>query len=187
MRTVYVYLPGFGDKLNFLRRLALFIWTLRGRRAKLVELRWSNRTETYEDKLERIESVIKSLGKKRIVLIGESASGSVAIALLARDPEAYERVVTLCGYNHGASAVKPHYKKQHPAFDATTRKADQVEETLPAELAAKIVTIYSPTDKVLEPKHTLMPGASVKVLPPFTHGRAIWYGLLRPKSAGLWV
>lgn len=177
--TYYLYIPGFNDRLDFLRRLALLRWKSRTSKATLVAMRWSDKSETCEQKYARIAEVIERATGDEIVLVGESAGGAMALLAFARNLERVSRVVTVCGYNHGSADIHAIHRQQKPAFYEASREAEKTIETFSPSARRRITTIYSTADKLVTPDHTRIDGAHEKVLHKNGHLLNIIWILMR--------
>lgn len=177
--THYIYLPGFGERFDLLRRLALRRWERSDVRVTVVTMRWTDRSETYEQRYERVAKVVKQSSSEKVVLVGESGSGPMALLAFSRHPEAVDSVVTICGYNHGASDVHQMHRRQRPAFYALMQTMDTIVPTLPQSVRRRITTIYSTHDKVVTPDHTRIEGAREVVLSTGGHMWSICRTLLK--------
>lgn len=158
MKTHYLYLSGMGDRFDPARKLMLAYWRLRGRSIHLVPMRWRDVGETYEQKEQRIREAIHLRSEGRVVLVGESAGGSMAIRILLDHPELIARVVTVCGFNHTASGVGGFYRKYTPAFYEVVKANDASEKAMHQE-ASRIKTVFASHDMVVYPKYSRVKGA----------------------------
>lgn len=161
-----IYLPGLGDRFDPLRRWALGGWRSSSRRVELVPMRWDDAGDSLGDKLDRIEQVIDSADGK-VVLVGESAGGPVALVALDKFGDQVAGAITICGMNQHADQVRPEIYAKHPAFRQTMRQADEVVATLDATQRDRINIFYSQYDMTIAPKHTLIDGVRAhRVLVP---------------------
>lgn len=125
---------------------------------------WNDRSETYEQKYERIMQAIDAADGDEIILVGESAGGAMALLVFSRKRDQVSRVVTICGYNHGAESVHPHHKSAHPAFYQLMPIVDDIVEQLPLEDRERITTLYSTRDHIVTPQHSCIEGSREVVL-----------------------
>src|SRR4051812_26587407 len=109
-----LYISGLSDDLDRWRLRALKLWRFRGVSVELVPMNW--RSGTFEQKLARIDQAINRAKGKRIVIIGESAGGSMAVHTYARRADDLYKVMTICGKNTHPEGVSPHYYRDNPAF-----------------------------------------------------------------------
>lgn len=174
-----VYIPGLGDHFDPLRRLVLCTWRRRDTRVTFVPMRWNDQDETYEAKYERIASATAQIKGEEIILVGESAGGAMALFAFARNLDHVHRLVTICGYNHGAANVHPSHRRKHPAFYHLMPVVDEVASSLSPQARRCITTIYSTRDTVVKPQYSSIEGASNLVLHTPGHLTSIARTLLR--------
>lgn len=178
MKQHVIYIPGLGDRYDVFRKLGLTLWRRPGVAVTLVPMRWLDPQETYEDKVTRIGEAISKYDDRRVVLVGESAGGAVAIACYRRFREQIARVVTVCGMNQGAGAVNPVLYRKNRAFRDAMVASDSALPALTAKDKTNMLTIYSSNDGVIGKKDTLLEGVrSIDVNVPL-HMLAIGYVLL---------
>jgi pimeloyl-ACP methyl ester carboxylesterase len=178
--THIIYISGFGEHFDFLRRLALRRWGSADTKVTFVPMRWNNRQETYEQRYERVAEAIEQAKGDEMVLVGESAGSAMAMLAFSRQLGQVSRVVTICGYNHGASDVHQIHKKTHPAFYDMMPVVDEVVEHFNADARSRITTLYSTRDRVVTPKHSRIDGANEVVLHTRGHSLNIARILLGP-------
>ena len=84
-KTTYIYVPGLGDGYDGFRRFGLWLWSLRpGVQTHLESMHWGDVDETAEEKIDRVTTVINTVASNvDIVVVGESAGGSIALAAYA--------------------------------------------------------------------------------------------------------
>jgi pimeloyl-ACP methyl ester carboxylesterase len=181
--THYIYIPGLGDRLNFLRRLALLRWRNRSTRVVLVPMHWTNASEMYEQKYTRVADAIERLKGEKIILVGESAGGAMALLALSRHHRLVSEVVTLCGYNFGAENILPVRRHRNPALYPLLVKTDTVVSDISLQLRERITTVYSTRDRVVTPSHSKIDGAHKIIIHTPGHMMNIARLLLRgPKN-----
>jgi predicted alpha/beta hydrolase family esterase len=143
----------------------------------LVPMRWLDPDETYEEKIARIDKAIGTYEDRRVVLVGESAGGAVAVASYRRFRTRVTGVVTVCGMNQGAGVVNPALYRKNRAFRDAMLASDEALPRLTAADKANMLTVYSSRDGVIGEKDTLIGGVrSVDVKVPI-HMLAIGYVL----------
>ncbi len=160
----YIYIPGLGDRFDPLRHLALARWKSHGSRVTLVSMRWSDKSETYEQKYARIVTAIQTHNNEKVILIGESAGGPMALLTLSRHPKQIQSTITICGYNHGASDIHPIRRRRNPAFYPLLLKTDEMLPRLPQSVRQCITTIYSTLDGTVTAKHSKIEGTQKIIL-----------------------
>ena len=163
-----IYLPGLGDKYDPIRRACLWVWRLYGGRVTMVPMRWAS-DESYHDKLARVEEVMLGRADERIVVMGESAGGSVALTLYAWHLKSVTGLATLCGKNTRPDTVSPGIYARNPAFWDSMRAAEAAVSELPSAARRRFVSVvpwYDPTVPVVE---TLLPGCRKMTVPAIGH------------------
>lgn len=180
--THYIYIPGFGDHFNPLRRFALRRWEKGGAKVTLVPMHWSNKQETYEQKYARLVSVIQSVKSDDIRLVGESAGAAMAIHTFSHDTERFTQVVTICGYSHTASDIIAFQRRRHTAFYPLVDEVDRALELLSPTARQRITTLYSRRDRMVDSRYSRIDGAKEIVLSTPGHAFSISYVLLRTLS-----
>lgn len=173
-----LYLSGLGDDLDRWRLRALKRWHFRGVTAELVPMVW--RSGTFEQKLARIDQAIDRAIKhgkgKRVVIIGESAGGSMAIHMMARRDDIY-KVMTICGKNTHPEDVSPLYYEKYPAFKTSMDHLSESLDQLTAKQKHAFVSIHPFYDRVVPIRQTLLPGCKQVRLPVAGHLFTIAAGL----------
>lgn len=158
MKRHIIYIPGLGDGYDPIRRLGLRLWRRPSILVTHVPMRWSDPTESYEQKLARVRAAIESKPGHQTILVGESAGGAVVIGAMHQFSASVDRVVTVCGMNQGEANVNPRLYQKNRAFRGAMQAADRAVRSLNDTDRAKIVTIYSSGDFTVRPKDTLLPG-----------------------------
>jgi len=171
-RTHVIYLPGLGDRYDPMRCFFLRAWSLYGVRVTMIPMRWSS-DESYDAKRARVLSALDMLNNERIVLMGESAGGSMAVSVFAAQSGVVAGAMTLCGKNTRSDNVSPRIYAHNPAFRESMQQAETLVKTLrpkQSEQFVSIVPLYDPTVPVAE---TLIPGCQKMTLPLVGHLVAI--------------
>ncbi|HEY0965153.1 MAG TPA: hypothetical protein VGE13_01610 [Candidatus Saccharimonadales bacterium] len=177
--THIIYLPGFGDYYDILRRFALRKWQSKNTQVTFVAMNWADKRETYEQKYQRVAKAIQDAAGDKIVIVGESAGGAMALFAFSRHIEQIDQVITICGYNHGASDVHPIHKIRRPAFYRLMPQVDRAVENFDTRVLRQITTIYSTRDHVVTPSHTQIKGSKEVRLSTRGHLVAIAQTLIR--------
>ena len=141
---------------------------LRGIHIRLIPMRWSDTGETYPQKQERIMNALIRDEPARVILVGESAGGAMAIRMLMDYEQSIAGVVTICGYLHGASGINPQHDILHPAFVKTVQANDKSLERL-RSLANRVTTLYSEQDSVVAGRYSYLKGMKRVVLQGSRH------------------
>jgi len=154
----YLYITGLGENLHPIRRLLLISWRLRGKRYELIEMRWNDERETYQQKQQRILSRINAEKKQPVILVGESAGGAMALSMLANFSHKIDQVITICGYNHTASKINDPHRALHPALVQVVEFNDRHMNDI-VRNSDKITNIYSLADGTIDQKYSKVGGA----------------------------
>lgn len=132
-------------------------------------MRWRDPTETYEQKLARINEVIDQKPGCRTVLVGESAGGAMAVSVSSVRPD-ITKVITICGKNVRSDNVSASVYVRNPAFRQAMRLADAYARQLrTARSDTSYVAFYSPFDRLVRLADTELPGAEMRRLPTVGH------------------
>jgi predicted peptidase len=115
-------------------------------------------TGTFEQKLARIDRAIDRSKGKRVVIIGESAGGSMAVHMYARRPDDFYKVMTLCGKNIQPEKVDERYYMHHPAFRTSMERLNESLAQLTDKQRKRFVSIHPLYDPVVPVRETLIPG-----------------------------
>lgn len=167
-----LYLSGFGSKYDAWRLKLLKWWRYRGVTVELVAMKWEGR-ETFEQKVARVDQAVDRAKGKRVVIIGESAGGSMAVHMYARRPEDFYRVMTICGKNARPETVGQQYYDRSPAFRTSMERLNKSIEALSSEQRSNFVSIHPLYDSVVSVRDTLLPGCKQVRLWTIGHGLAI--------------
>lgn len=151
-----LYLSGFGSNYDAHRLRALKWWRFKGVSVELVPMQWEGK-ETFEQKIIRIDRAIDRAAGKRIVIIGESAGGSMAVHMYARRPDDLHKVMTLCGKNSRPETVGENYYRRSPAFRVSMERLNASTDSLSDKQCQGFVSIHPFYDSVVPVRETLLP------------------------------
>lgn len=135
------------------------MWRNRNTSVTLVPMRWSDRNESFEEKLARIKKVIDEEPTPAI-LVGESAGGAMVLSALGTFGHVVHSVITICGMNQGAQNVNPALYRKNVAFKSAMERADVAVAALDTAGKAKLSVVYSSLDFTVRPKDTTIQGVS---------------------------
>lgn len=152
-----LYLSGFGTGYDRYRLRLLKKWRFKGVSVELVPLRWEGK-ESFEQKLARIDQAIDRARDKRVVLLGESAGGSIAVHMYARRPDDFYKVMTICGKNSHPETVGESYYRRSPAFRTSMERLNDSIELLTSEQRQAFVSLRPWHDAVVPVRETLIDG-----------------------------
>jgi len=139
-------------------------------------MRWTDGS-SYEEKIKRLDDLVARSKGKKIILIGESAGGSVALNMYAQNPEAYYKVLTLCGKNTRADLVSPKLYVKNPAFKTSMYLAEQSVKKLTLRQRRAFISIHPLADHVVPVPQTLIPGCKEVTLWTVGHFATIIFAL----------
>lgn len=171
-----LYLSGFGNKYDPFRLKALRLWRYEGISVELVPMRWEG-NETFEQKIARIDQAIDRAKNKKVVLLGESAGGSMAVHMYARRSGDFYKVMTICGKNANPGTVGEEYYQRSPAFRTSMEKLDESTSQLTKSQRQNFVSIYPLYDSVVPAKDTLLADCKRARLWSFGHLFTIFLAL----------
>lgn len=171
-----LYISGFGTKYDAYRLRLLRLWKFRDVTVELLPMKWEGK-ETFEQKLARIDQAIDGAVGKRIVLLGESAGGSMAIHMYARRPDDVYRFMTICGKNAHPETVGQPYYDRSPAFRESMRQLESSTSILSEEQRQAFVSFHPLYDPVVPVHETLLLGCKQVRLPAVGHLFVILLGL----------
>ncbi len=179
-----LYFPGLGDNYDSSRADAVKTWQKKFRiNAQLVPMRWSDKTESYDQKFARALEVVDAVPTHHtLALAGESAGGSMVLALYAARKHRVARATTICGKNVGVENIGESYATNNPAFPSSVRAAESALTMLDANDRQRIHTIYSSLDLLVRPRDTLIHGTrATRLFAPSHMGAIVWVMIARPK------
>lgn len=151
-----IYLPGFFITNDKLRLTALKWWKYRHVTVEFLPMKWESK-ETFEQKVARIDQAIDRAKGKRIVIMGESAGGSMAVCMYVRRYDDLYKVVTICGKNNHPETVGEKYYKPHPVYRAVMDQLEEALEQLPGKRMEALVSVHPLYDPVVPVHDTLLP------------------------------
>ncbi|MEP6710641.1 MAG: hypothetical protein ABJA64_02895 [Candidatus Saccharibacteria bacterium] len=159
MKRYIIYIPGLGDHNDGLRRFFLFFWQLFGVKTELVPMRWYD-GRSFDEKFDRVEAAIKKAVAKgyRVSLVGESAGGSMAMNVFARN-NSIDRMMSLCGVNHAHADISPQIFKKGPAFKTSVSLLNESRSVAVKNKLNRIVSVTAIADPTVSVKKNYIPGA----------------------------
>lgn len=177
--TIHIfYIPGLGDNYDQFRKIATRGWRKSSVQTTLISMNWRDRDETYEQKLRRIQAEIRKSSAERIVLVGESAGGAMAVNEGLRSGTKVDKIITLCGKNIRADRLAPSLALRNPAFKDALIASDKAVATMDVKKDGKrFAVFYSPFDPMIWLKDTKLPGATMLKLPTSGHFFSIVFAI----------
>lgn len=169
MKPIHIiYIPGFGDRYDSTRRRLLKLWHFKNVAVELVPMNWTSQ-ELFEEKLNRIYRAIDAVEDKNVVVIGESAGGSMAVHVYAERHTELFKVMTICGKNSHPETVDSRHYSKHPAFRASMDRLNESIKKLPLEARRRFVSVHPVHDKLVPVNETMLPDCKELVLPGSGH------------------
>jgi pimeloyl-ACP methyl ester carboxylesterase len=153
---IIIFVPGLGDDKQFW--LFESWWKKDGFEVLTFKTGWKSE-ESFENKLERLNKLIKEKSKnKKVVLIGTSAGGSLAINAYYKSPDKIKKVITVCsrlkqGELDGFRGFKAR-TKGYPTFAESIIKTEEIEKQLTQEDKKRIMTVRAMLGDELVPGNT---------------------------------
>lgn len=120
-------------------------------------MKWESK-ETYEQKIARIDQAIDRAKGKRVVIIGESAGGSMAVCMYARRPNDVAKFMTVCGKNNHPETVGERYYDRYPVYREVMGQLTEALKQLSDDQRKAFVSIHPLYDPVVPVRDTLLPG-----------------------------
>lgn len=116
---------------------------------------WSDGV-SYQSKFDRLSKAIDDAQGKRIVLIGESAGGSMVLNMYQARPTDLYKVMTICGKNTAPEHVSPVLYRKNPAFKESMYAAAGAVKQLTLRQRQNFISIHPLADVVVPVKETLI-------------------------------
>ena len=171
-----IYVPGFGDDYDIARRPLFRCWRILGVTTDFVPARWTS-SESYADKIARLNHAIDQAKDRRIILIGESAGASLVMAVHAKRYGEIHKTVTISGKNRHGATVAPKYYQRHMAFREAMHAADEAVPSLSTEALRKFVSFYPLRDNIIPLEDAFVPGTRLVRLISVGHFFTIFLAL----------
>lgn len=151
-----IYVPGLGDKYDIARRTFFRCWRVFNATTEFVPMRWRS-TESYTSKLVRINDAIDRAKGKQIILIGESAGGSMVMAIHSKKHNELHKTITISGKNRNGATVAPRLYRQNIAFREAMQAADTAAPNLSTTARRKFISLYPFYDNVVPIRDAAIP------------------------------
>ncbi len=173
-QTTVFYIPGLGGRYDMLRELALKLWNRTNRRVVFVSMNWTDKTETFQQKKERLHSMIMK-AEGQVIVIGESAGAAMGLIITREDPAV--KYIAFCGKIGGAASTGDFYYKTVPAFREMLPLADAIRGNLTADEKSRMITVRAYKDIFLSKRDNTIPGVKDITLPSLGHITTIFLGI----------
>ena len=178
MQHHVIYVPGILDDIYYLQGSLVRTWRLRGIHSHTHEIPWAG-NEMWEPKFKQLLSKIDkhvSQGHK-ISLVGASAGASAVLNAYVERADKISGLVYICGkINEPENVIQKTYD-ENPAFKTSLYELQTNLPKLRSADKAKMLSLYSPIDKMVPHPDTLISGIEERLLPSLNHGKVILYAL----------
>lgn len=154
---------GLGDH-DRLIRLSFPVWRLYGFSVSLWPFYWQRDDGKFEERFEELLTYVDSFDKgEQICIIGTSAGGVVAALILLSRPDRVSRIVVVSS---------PLVSFQHYKNSLLNLAASQLRSQLTTarpDIVRRISSFRAKADSIVNPKHSILPGATNLILPTTGH------------------
>ena len=176
-----IYVPGLGDRLPpvvHLQREALRTWRALGVRTTMFRVRWSS-DATFQDRLDRLDAPVEQCEQRgeRVALMGASAGAGAVLAAYARRRSIIAFVIIAGKVLEPEDIIKPVLDRNAP-FAQSLAAVPELLEDLGPDDRAKILSLRSARDGIVDDEDTLLEGAVNETMRVVGHVVAIGYALM---------
>ena len=176
-----IYVPGLGDRMPpvvHLQREALRTWRALGVRTTMFRVRWSS-DASFMDRLDKLDALVEQCEQRgeRVALMGASAGAGAVLAAYARHRSVIAVVIIAGKFLEPEDIIKPVLDRNAP-FAQSLSAVPKLLEDLGPEDRAKILSLRSARDGVVDDEDTLLEGAVNETMRVVGHVIAIGYALL---------
>jgi pimeloyl-ACP methyl ester carboxylesterase len=161
-----IYVPGIGDHNPVFQQLAVNLWRFYGVRSWTVAMHWADQSEAWDEKLTRLLLAIddRLSHGHTVSLVGVSAGASAALNAYAARASQISGVVIICGKINHPETIGPYYHRNTPAFVESVTKLQPALGRLITDERRHVLCLYSPFDKVVENRDSILAGAEIRRL-----------------------
>ncbi|MEV0893106.1 hypothetical protein [Promicromonospora sp. NPDC050262] len=176
-----IYVPGLGDRmppLVHLQREALRTWRAFGVRTTMFRVRWSS-DASFEERLDRLDALVDQFEQRgeRVALMGASAGAGAVLAEYARRRSIVAVVIIAGKFLEPEDIIKPVLERNAPFAQSLSTVPKLLEELGPDD-RARILSLRSARDGVVDDEDTLLEGAVNETMRVVGHVIAIGYALM---------
>ncbi|MFI2490033.1 hypothetical protein ACH47X_24175 [Promicromonospora kroppenstedtii] len=176
-----IYVPGLGDRmppLVHLQREALRSWRALGVRTTMFRVRWSS-DASFQERLDRLDALVEQFEERgeRVALMGASAGAGAVLAEYARRRSIVAVVIIAGKFLEPDDIIKPVLERNAPFAQSLSTVPKLLEELGPAD-RARILSLRSARDGVVDDEDTLLEGAVNETMRVVGHVIAIGYALM---------
>lgn len=176
-----IFVPGLGDRLPplvHLQREALRAWRALGVRTTMFRVRWSS-DATFEERLDRLDAMVERYERRgeRVALMGASAGAGAVLAAYARRRSIVAVVIIAGKFIEPEDIIAPVLEHNAP-FAQSLATVPRLLEQLGPDDRARILSLRSARDGVVDDEDTLLEGAVNETMRVVGHVIAIGYALV---------
>ncbi|MDR7383059.1 hypothetical protein [Promicromonospora iranensis] len=176
-----IFVPGLGDRLPplvHLQREALRTWQALGVRTTMFRVRWSSDV-SFQDRLDRLDQMIEYYEQRgeRVALMGASAGAGAVLAAYARRRSVVAVIIIAGKFLEPEDIIKPVLLRNAP-FAQSLSTVPKLLEDLGPDDRARILSLRSARDGVVDDEDTLLEGAVNETMRVVGHVIAIGYALM---------
>jgi hypothetical protein len=173
-----IYVPGIRDDIYKVQSTAVKAWRIYGVRGHCHEMPWVG-DESYDSKFQRLLNLIDELSAQgdAVCLIGVSAGASAVINAYAERSSVVKAVACVCPKINRPGSVSSRLLGRNPAYKDSLAALQVNLANLTDADKAKITCHFSPADKTVPHRDTVIPGVQEYRLPPFSHFFSILYAV----------
>ena len=164
-KTHIIYIPGLGTSYDPLRRQLLKAWRIYGVSVEFVPMYWTDQ-ESFDIKKQRVIDAVLNAERanRRVVLIGESAGGSMVLNVYGEHTDAIAKVMTICGKNTRVDTLSAFYQQKTPAFYESMRRVRPTTDALSTAARTHFTSFAPFIDPTVPVEETRIPGGGFKRL-----------------------
>jgi hypothetical protein len=176
-----IYVPGLGDRmppLVHLQREALRTWRALGVRTTMFRVRWSS-DASFEERLDRLDALVEQFEQRgeQVALMGASAGAGAVLAEYARRRSIVAVVIIAGKFLEPEDIIRPVLERNAPFAQSLSAVPELLKELGPED-RAKILSLRSARDGVVDDEDTLLEGAVNETMRVVGHVIAIGYALM---------
>lgn len=176
-----IFVPGLGDRMPpvvHLQREALRTWRALGVRTTMFRVRWSS-DASFQERMDALDAMVERFEQRgeRVALVGASAGAGAVLAVYARRRSIVAVVIIAGKFLEPEDIIKPVLDHNVP-FAQSLSAVPKLLEGLGPEDRAKILSLRSARDGVVDDEDTLLDGAVNETMRVVGHVIAIGYALM---------
>ncbi|HXR49745.1 MAG TPA: hypothetical protein VN778_01830, partial [Verrucomicrobiae bacterium] len=169
-----IYIPGLGNGDYLAQRKIVHWWHFLGVETELFPINWNDQ-KPWSSKRDALLVRVDALAAqgKRVALVGISAGGSAAINIYAARKNVITGIVCIAGWINYPEDINPIHLKINPAFVASAGQTAASLETLKGTYSRRILSLYALSDRIVNRRHSIIPGACNRSVLSIGHGFTI--------------